>query len=70
MLDQLPFGAVWVVDFEYTQPDGGLPVIDFLRPAPGGALAGAAVENDRPPRGSKPDIGAMANAGRWNLLSV
>ncbi len=25
MLDQLPFGAVWVVDFEYTQPDGGLP---------------------------------------------
>jgi hypothetical protein len=25
MLDRLPFEAVWVVDFEYHQPDGGLP---------------------------------------------
>ena len=25
MLDQLPFESAWIVDFEYHQPNGGLP---------------------------------------------
>ena len=42
MLSGLPFGQVWVVDFEYHQPDGGLP--DPLCVVAWDLLSGARVE--------------------------
>ena len=41
------------------QPDGSLPLIQFLRPAAGSALLGAGVSNGQPGQGPRPDVGAF-----------
>ena len=41
------------------QADGSLPVVDFLRPVPGGRLVDAGVDVGLPYNGAAPDIGAF-----------
>jgi hypothetical protein len=41
------------------QPNGGLPVINCLRPTAGSALIGAGADNGLPMQGKKSDIGAL-----------
>ena len=41
------------------QPDGSLPVIQFLRPAAGSVLMDAGVNHGLPFKGTRPDIGAF-----------